>query len=180
MSGGYEPKAGVTAAGGRSCCLSSRRCPQSFEAVEKVGAPWRHWVSGEEVTRVRLITGCVRLDFVLALSLLRSSSSVEPVAHGNRLSEGRTGTRPSDPIRYSRLAAISRSVKSPGSMSSLALVGSPGTILRTPTHDDRPITPDTTGEPAQQRRRREGWSALSLDGDGRPRAITASDPATPP
>jgi hypothetical protein len=30
MSGGYEPKGGVAAAGGRSCCLSSRRCPQSF------------------------------------------------------------------------------------------------------------------------------------------------------
>jgi hypothetical protein len=30
MSGGYEPKGGVTAAGGRSCCLSSRRCPQSY------------------------------------------------------------------------------------------------------------------------------------------------------
>jgi site-specific recombinase XerC len=29
-SWGYEPKGGVTAAGGRSCCLSSRRCPQSF------------------------------------------------------------------------------------------------------------------------------------------------------
>src|SRR5882672_3382688 len=30
MSGGYEPKGGVTAAGGRSCCLSSRRCPESL------------------------------------------------------------------------------------------------------------------------------------------------------
>jgi len=79
---GMGPMDGATAAGGRSCCLSSRRCPQSFEAVEKVGAPWRHWVSGEDVTRVRLIAGCVRLDFFLALSLLRSSSSVEQVAHG--------------------------------------------------------------------------------------------------
>src|SRR5713226_9474776 len=29
-------------------------------------APWRHWVSGEDVTRVRLIAGCVRLDCFLA------------------------------------------------------------------------------------------------------------------
>jgi hypothetical protein len=30
MSGGYESRGGVTAAGRRSCCLSSRRCPQPF------------------------------------------------------------------------------------------------------------------------------------------------------
>jgi len=45
-------------------------------------APWRHWVSGEAVTRVRLIAGCVRLDFFVALSLLRSSSAVASVARG--------------------------------------------------------------------------------------------------
>ena len=45
-------------------------------------APRRHWVSGEAVTRVRLIAGCGRLDCFLASSLLRSSSAFASVARG--------------------------------------------------------------------------------------------------
>jgi hypothetical protein len=56
-------------------------CSKRNEAVEKVGAR-RHRVSGEDVTRVRLIAGCVRLDFFWAWSLLRLSSAFEAVAHG--------------------------------------------------------------------------------------------------
>src|SRR6266436_3178592 len=35
MSRRWDPWTERPPAGGRSCCLSSRRCPQSFEAVEK-------------------------------------------------------------------------------------------------------------------------------------------------
>ena len=55
---------------------------QSHLRLLKKLAPWRHWVRGEAVTRVRLIAGCVRLDCFLALSLLRSSGTFASVARG--------------------------------------------------------------------------------------------------
>ena len=55
--------------------------PQSFEAVEKVGALE---TLGERCGSyaARLIAGCVRLAIFLAVSLLRSSSAVASGARG--------------------------------------------------------------------------------------------------